>query len=78
MPSGITIRNADSVQHFYTASDQVSGGVAFSGNVDPSASSAPFTLAAGSDGTGSVIVTPAGLVGQSFFGVQDNQVLTMN
>ena len=78
MPSGITIVNGDNVQHFYTASDQVSGGVAFSGNVDPGSSSTPFVLAAGSDGTGSVIVTPAGLVGQSFFGVQDNQVLTMN
>ena len=78
MPSGITIQNGDSVPHFYTASDQVSGSVAFSGNVNPAASSAPFTLAAGSDGTGSVIVTPAGLIGRSFFGVQDNQVLTMN
>ena len=56
MPSGITIVNGDRVQHFYTASDQVSGGVAFSGNVDPGSSSTPFTLAAGSDGTGSVIV----------------------
>jgi hypothetical protein len=78
MPSGITIQNADSVQHFYTASDQVSGNVAFSGNVDPGASSSAFTLAAGADGTGSVVVTPAGLVAQSFFTVQDNQVLTMN
>jgi len=79
MPSGITIQNGTIVQHFYTATDQNnSGNVVFTGNVDPGATSTPFALAAGADGTGSVNVQPAGLVAQVFFGVQDNQVLPMN
>jgi hypothetical protein len=79
MPSGITIKNASNVQHFYTATDQNNNGnVVFDGNVDPDAISDPFQLAAGADGTGSVNVQPAGLVGQLFSEVQDNQVLTMN
>lgn len=78
MPNGVTIFNADRVQHFYTAADQVNGTFPFSGNVDPSASSTAFSLAADADGNGSVIITPAGLIAQSFFPVHDNDVLTMN
>jgi hypothetical protein len=79
MPSGITIKNASSVQHFYTAFDKNNGdNVVFSGNLDPGTSSGSFSLAAGPDGTGSTNVQPAGLVGQLFFGVMDNQELTMN
>jgi hypothetical protein len=79
MPAGITIQNATNVQHFYTASDLNNGNnVVFQGNVDPGTNSTPFVLAAGADGTGQVNVQPAGLIGESFFGVVDNQVLTMN
>jgi hypothetical protein len=79
MPSGITITNASTVPHFYTAFDKNNGdNVVFSGNVDPGTNSNPFSLAAGADGTGSTNVQPAGLVGQLFFGVTDNQELTMN
>jgi hypothetical protein len=79
MPGGITIQNATNVQHFYTASDlNNANNAVFQGNLDPGVSSAPFALAAGADGSGQVNVQPAGLIGQSFFGMVDNQVLIMN
>ena len=79
MPTAITIQNADNVQHFYTASDlNNANNVVFQGNVDSGANSTPFDLAAGADGMGQVNVQPAGLIGQSFFGVMDDQVLVMN
>lgn len=79
MPSGITIQNNSNVQHFYTATDQNNNGnTVFAGNVDPGATSTTFVLAAGFDGTGSVNVVPAGLIGQLFTQVQDNQILPMN
>jgi len=79
MPTGITIQNADNVQHFYTATDlNNAGNVVFQGNVDPGANSTPFDLAAGADGTGQADVLPAGLMVQGFFAVVDNQVLVMN
>jgi hypothetical protein len=79
MPTGITIQNADNVQHFYTASDlNNANNLVFQGNVDPGANSTPFDLAAGADGLGQVNVQPAGLIGQGFFGVADNRVLIMN
>jgi hypothetical protein len=79
MPAGITIQNAANAQHFYTASDlNNANNVVFQGNVDSGANSTPFDLAAGADGTGQVNVQPAGLIGQGFFGVVDNQVLVMS
>lgn len=79
MPAGITIQNATNVQHFYTASDLNNANtIVFQANVDSGANSPPFALAAGADGTGQVNVQPAGLIGQSFFAVVDNQVLVMN
>ena len=79
MPGGITIQNATSVQHFYTAADlNNANNVVFQGNVDPGANSTPFALAAGADGTGQVSVQPAGEIGQTFFEVVDNGILVMN
>jgi len=78
MPNTVTIKNGSNAQHFYTAYDKVNNdNIVFSGNVDVGTSSTPFDLAAGPDGTGSVNVIPAQMVGQLFYGVVDNQELLM-
>jgi hypothetical protein len=79
MPIGITIQNATSVQRFYTAADlNNSNNVVFNGALDSGANSTPFDLVAGPDGTGQVMVAPAGEIGRTFFEVVDNGVLVMN
>ena len=78
MPTGITIQNGTNVQHFYTAADiNNANGVVFNGNLDSGASSPPFDLVAGEDGTGHVSIAPAGEIGTDFFEVVDNAVLVM-